>query len=295
MEMTDIVDLLGESDLRRTLLQCGTGDARAFSHYELFRSFCQMQTDLTGHRLQRRCKEILTSLLGSADPLNADACDALWHEVADRLLLEPDVCGTIDGKSTDRKTSLDAALLNAVRICPREWLYSANRLILTRTESWEAWRAQIEHRLAEEADHCDAILYRLPRRYVDRAPNPYAIGQIQKQKTRGVRDRDLLHAQILRHLFLFCREKKKSLILVAPCASASLVSLLERLKREVGLPMLACAVAFPTDPRILDFTVENQSLTLAVDASFADAHESLVHTLLQIADGYPLGRVSVIR
>jgi len=292
---TDIVDLIGETEVRRVLMQCGT-DVRWVSHYELFRAFCEAQPLLVAHRLCRRCQAILSVLIEKNMPISTTVCDQIWRQTADRLLLDSiqweAICKELPHFEYDK---IADSVLKATRICLHESLFSANGLISVHAESWDTWRDRIDARLMKIPDASDSIRYRLPKRYIDRAPNPYVIGEIMKRGKRSACDLNYLHAQILRHLFAFCRTKQKRLILFAPCTPEALNALLTRLKREVGLPELICVAPIPVDPSLLDFAVENPSVSLAVDGTTLIDTDQLAQTLVRLAREYPCGRITVIR
>ena len=295
MEMTDIVDLLGESDLRRTLMQCGV-NAERFSHYELFRAFCESQPLLSHHRLQSRFHSILRAF-PAPDCHPSDAyCNEIWRHVAEALLLEPPSQKLLFAMQCDRGDDEKSITVEDAMLCLREQTYSANRLLSTHADSWEAWREEINGQLnALVGQAYNGVLYRLPKYYRDCSPNPYTVGQILKKERRSLRDRSLLHAQLLRQILAFCREKGLRVILLSQCDNPHLRSLLHRLKGEVGLPALACSAANDAPEWLLDFTAENREVTLAVAAEKANTHGDCLQTLTRLSRAYPLGRVTVVR
>lgn len=293
--VTDIVDLLGESELRRVLKQCGIR-ADKLSHYELFRAFCERETCLFGHRMQAQCAQILHGLLQMAIPADLAHCDEIWKSTSEALLFDSPTCDLLCKVGVDQ-TEHDGigTILDHVAVCDHNRLLAANPLLKLRADSWDAWSAQISARLVCAVDSSDGILYRLPSSYADRAPNPYVISQVLKKNKRNVRDLSLLHAQLLRYLFAFCREQRVPLLLISRCEVSCFASLLTRLKREVGLPPLVCAVPMPPFEWLLDFATENGEVTLAIDATCNCAPRMLPQTLARLSREYPCGRITVIQ
>lgn len=295
MEMTDIVDLLGESDLRRTLAQCGI-NAEDFSHYELFRAFCEMQPVLHGHRLRGICRQLLHVHFAIDLLLNADHCDVIWKNTSDQLILSQPSQDLLSKTQNARQADESLPTAETASLCLREQSWAANGLLSIRAEYWEEWREKINDRLEHVmAQKHGSLLYRIPKYYRDRTPNPYAVGQILKKDTRNVTDRCLLHAQLLRQIFVFCREKGIKVILLPRCRKQELKSLLLRLKRDVGLPPLACSVPDDAIEWLLDFTAENSEVTLAVESTEALGEETLDDTLMTLSRVYPLGRITRLR
>ncbi len=295
MEMTDIVDLLGESDLRRTLMQCGI-NAERFSHYELFRAFCEAQPLLSHHRLRSCFHGILRAFPTLDFSSDSVGCNDIWKSVAEELLLDPPSQKHLTEMQSDREDDEKAPSVDEAKLCRRAQTYAANRLLFTHADSWEAWRDEINGQLtALVGQACSGVLYRLPKYYRDCSPNPYTVGQILKKKRRSLRDRSLLHAQLLRQILAFCREKGLRVILMSQCDAQHLRSLLFRLKGEVGLPSLACSTASDTPEWLLDFAAENREVTLAVAAEKANTHGDCLQTLTRLSRIYPIGRITVVR
>lgn len=294
---SNLVELLDRDALCGLLTQCGVESVAKFSDYELFRAFCGVWDLLDGHRQRKKCSYLLEQVLDLPQDISQKNCDRIWKESSTRLFfakLRPEfsiesTCEVSPNCNKSYFTFERLPRMDAV-------IYRCNSILRMRAPTWEAWREQVEQNLASFIAAPDAALYyRLPRSYTDRAPNPYLVGRIAPKRDRNKEERNLLHAQILRHLFSFCVREDRPLLLSASCKKADLEGLLKRLTAEIGTPRLICAPTdFHTMSAIAARSAQDTKISLGMDLREQRSEDLSAEFFCRIAENYPIGRLFLI-
>ncbi len=294
---SNFVELLDRDALCAVLTQCGIESVVGLSDYELFRAFCGVWHLLQGHYLQKKCAHLLKSVFSLSPALSDESCNMVWKTVSQQLFLSNETSEEILQASCNFGENTESGIEQAEDLPHIEAeMLNCHALIRMRAPSWEAWQAQVEETLASNrSEHAAAIYYRLPQRYADCVPNPYLIGKIVPEHRRSEGERNLLHAQILRHLFAHCLREDVPLLLSAPCKVEALEGLLKRLTREIGTPRLICAPRIPDGIfAISTHSARDHRISLGIDLRICSSEAFSAAFLRRVAEQYPLGRLFLI-
>lgn len=292
----NITEILWSDELCGLLRLCGTEEkmlGEAASDYEKFRAIASAMPLLNGHPMQERVASLLASRFGIEVPLTLDNCETVWKLSAEALLT-----GEIPSAAVLSETKTAASDTKTLAIRRNVTLSSAlSTLFLTRTaaKSFDTWMREIEGVLYDAAQNrYKRVFFGLPSAYTDRKPSIYQVDMTLHKGIKEKADYDLLYAQLMRCLSQFAQKYTRVLVLRIDCAPSEVISLLERVEKEVGLPPLIWTtlredvreemIKFSAKPHQNSVTAALLRRDYPTDATFSAA-------IADWATRYPVGRL----
>ncbi len=272
--LTNLTELFWNAETEGLLRMCGETEnaiCHTASDYERFAAVCRSAELLQGHSFLHRLSCFLREVLDVSHTISLENAERIWQMSAERLL-EKEL--SLSDWQTFSAAEAEESTLREPELLELSGCFDGNRLMQSKTASWEDWRREMEGlcRDAFEQGVCGVYLV-LPKAFCFSAPDPYHVTLALQRKTPTSTDQSVLFSQLFRFLAGECEKREVTLILRAQGDPAQVFELLSYAEARVGLPPLIWNLLPTVDPAPL------LSLTAA-------PHKHLVRCALSRGD-YP--------